>query len=133
MPIFTQELHADLPVLVISGELDLSTQSGLHDALASIDSTAPAVMIDLCKCKYFDSSAIAEMIRFYKARSGRQQIMLSAPSETAQRILRITGLDRLIPMVECTHTHRWRLREERDDKRLRRHVRLVGEVPERFG
>jgi hypothetical protein len=44
----------------------------------------------------------------------------------AQRILSITGLDRIFPIGECTHAMRHRLAGDRDELKLRRLRRFRG-------
>lgn len=104
MVYFSNEIQdGDLHVLTVSGELDISNREQLRDALREVDNAAPRVLIDLCQCRYFDTTALTELIRFYKARHLEQQLMLSAPQGLARWILRITTVDQLLPIVDCAH------------------------------
>ncbi len=103
MPTFIRELHDDLPVLVIAGELDISTQEEFRDALKGIDEDAPKITLDFCKCGYFDSSTLTELIRFRNQRQDRQQIVLSVPNPSGKHILQITGLDQVFTITDCSH------------------------------
>ncbi len=103
MPQFINETHSGVPVLVVDGELDISTQSPFHQALHALDTTAPHVLIDFCKCGYFDSSALYELCNFRRLRIPRQRVLIAMPSEFGRRILRITSVDAVFPIIDCVH------------------------------
>jgi anti-anti-sigma factor len=101
---FSREIQdGDLHVLMISGELDISNREELRSALHGVDGRAPRVLIDFCNCRYFDTTALTELVRFYKARHPAQQLMLAMPEGLSRRILRVTAIDRLLPVVDCMH------------------------------
>ena len=103
MPTFAREAHDDLSILVVAGELDVYTQKEFADALHSLDESAPRVLVDFCRCSYFDSSALTELIRFRNARRNTQRVLLAVPNRNAQRILEITGLHNAFEFVACPH------------------------------
>ena len=104
MVYFSREIQdSDLHVLMISGELDISNREELRTALQGVDGEARRVLVDLCQCRYFDTTALTELVRFYKARHPAQQLMLAVPEGIARRILRVTAIDQLLPVVECAH------------------------------
>jgi anti-anti-sigma factor len=101
---FSREIHdGDLHVLMVSGELDISNREELRDALRDVDDAAPRVLIDLCRCRYFDTTVLTELVRFYRARHHGQQLMLAAPDGLSRWILRITNIDQILPVVDCMH------------------------------
>jgi anti-anti-sigma factor len=101
---FSREIQdGNLHVLTVSGELDISNRDELRDALHGVDGRASRVLIDFCQCRYFDTTALTEIIRFYKARHGEQQLMLAAPNGLGRWILHVTTIDQLMPIVECGH------------------------------
>lgn len=104
MVYFSREIQdGDLHVLMISGELDISNREELRTALHGVDGAAPRVLIDLCQCRYFDTTALTELIRFYKARHVAQHLMLAVPEGLARHILHVTTIDQLLPIVDCAH------------------------------
>lgn len=103
MPTFTREVRDDLNTLVVAGEIDVYTQKEFADALHSLDESAPQVLIDFCRCNYFDSSALTELVRFRNLRGKTQQVILAVPNRNAQRILQITGLYNAFEFVDCPH------------------------------
>jgi|GEM_PF-6864305 len=130
---FTREIQGGAPTLVIAGDLDLSNQTEFHEALHSLNVTCPSVRLDFCRCEYFDSSAITEMVKFNRERAKYQKIMLLSLSAGALRILKIVGLDQLFPIGDCTHLGPSRHGMNRDELLLRRRRReLFRKMPERF-
>jgi anti-anti-sigma factor len=103
MPTFTRELRDELPILVVAGELDIYAQKQFADALHSLEESFPRVLVDFCRCRYFDSSALTELVRFRNARAEMQQVLLSVPNRNAQRILQISGLNRVFKFADCLH------------------------------
>jgi anti-anti-sigma factor len=102
-PQFITETHDGLRVLVVAGEIDISVQSRFRDALHAIDKQSPRVLIDFCKCSYFDTSAIAELWGFRKARTPYQHVSIAMPDDFGRRILRIARVDAMFPIVDCLH------------------------------
>lgn len=103
MPTFVREMRDELQILVVGGELDISTQEQFAEALRSIDASLPRVLIDFCRCSYFDSSALTELVRFRNTRAKIQQVLLAVTSPNAKRILEISGLDRAFEFGDCVH------------------------------
>ncbi len=106
VPTFTRDIRQGLPILVVSGELDVYTRTQFADALQSLDASAERVLIDFCGCRYFDSSALTELIAFRRARSDTQDVMLAVPNPSLRRILEITRLDGAFHMANCIHETR---------------------------
>lgn len=124
MTLFRREHHADLPVLVISGDLDFSLREQFRGALAAIEQDAPRVMIDLCRCNYFDGAALSEIIKFHNARGSFQQTILAVTHPFARRLLHIVGFDEIFPIAECMHPHALQVaRDELRDRRLQHAAR----------
>lgn len=104
MPTFSTEIRdGDTYVFMVNGELDISNREELHEALQSVDGAAPRVLIDLCQCRYFDTTLLSELVRFYKARHQTQKLTLAASHGAGRWILSFTAIDKLLPVVECTH------------------------------
>lgn len=103
MPQFITEIHADLRVLVVDGELDIASQESFRAALHALDTDARGVLIDFCRCAYFDSSALAELFYFRRMRAPKQHVSLAMPNAFGRRILTITHADSVFPIVDCVH------------------------------
>lgn len=100
---FTNEFQNDIPALVVDGEIDISSHGSFRQALQALDFHAPQVLVDFCRCGYFDSSALNELVAFFRTRNPAQDVMLAVPHEYARRIFSITNLDRLFAFVDCAH------------------------------
>lgn len=78
--------------LTFKEDLDLAYRPELRAALQSVVE-APAVILDLSAVPYMDSTAIAELIIFYKQRDCRGVSIVVSPS--IDKLLSISGLNRL--------------------------------------
>jgi anti-sigma B factor antagonist len=89
--------HGAVPVLAVSGELDLSTE---HELLAHCDELlatgAPVVDVDLGAVTFIDSSGLGSLVRVQRSaeHAGRQLRLANVP-RAVNRILEVTGLDDL--------------------------------------
>jgi stage II sporulation protein AA (anti-sigma F factor antagonist) len=79
-------------VLVLCGELDLSSCQGLTDEL--VGSPGSLTVIDLAQLSFIDSSGLGAI---HRARQRIEKdggtLVLSRPQPNVQRVLEITGLD----------------------------------------
>jgi anti-anti-sigma factor len=96
------ETHGDDVVVArIEGEIDMSNAqpvgNGLRDLLTN---RSVALIVDLGPTTYLDSSGIALLFALSDELRRRQQQLHLVLPEGAQlvRVLRITGLDRVVPM-----------------------------------
>lgn len=78
--------------VTVVGELDLYTAPQLEQAL---EQPASEFVIDLVECEFIDSTALGVLVAA-RARVGR--LALIAPGLEVQRILEISGLDRILPV-----------------------------------
>jgi anti-sigma B factor antagonist len=88
---------ADVGVLTITGELDISTSSRLQQELNQVlDVGTARVEIDLSGVVFMDSSALSALVAAHE-RAGRQNqhLGLVSPSPACTKVLGITGLDRV--------------------------------------
>jgi anti-anti-sigma factor len=82
--------------VTLAGEWDLYARDRLHDALASLGSKHD-VIVDVRRATFFDSTALAELISFYKrvTQQGHRLEVLTGNSNM-ERLLDLTGLRRLL-------------------------------------
>jgi len=77
----------------VAGELDLAVADQLQACIDRIDSERSAILINLEKCEFIDSTGIALIVAAHKQRAERgQRLVVCAPSDQVLRILSITGL-----------------------------------------
>ena len=67
-----EEMH-ERAVVVASGDIDMTTASGLREALAAATQASAHVVLDLTSVKFMDSSGIAVLLNAYRDRAGGQR------------------------------------------------------------
>jgi anti-anti-sigma factor len=78
------------PVLVLRGEIDLSTAEAVQSSLEElVDDGAGPVIVDLSSVTFLDSSGLAVLVRLHK-RVG--SIEVRSPTPLVRRLLAVTGL-----------------------------------------
>jgi anti-sigma B factor antagonist len=92
--------EADLGILAITGELDISTSARLHQELNQLlDVGTRRVDVDLSGVDFMDSSALSALVAAHDRASRRnQQLRLVSPSPACTKVLGITGLDRIFDL-----------------------------------
>jgi anti-anti-sigma factor len=95
------EQDSGVSVIAVEGELDMNTatqlEQALEPALAKSDS---ALLIDLSRCEFIDSTGIALIVRAWQQLDG--DFALCGVGDQVERVLDITGLEESIP----THPRR---------------------------
>ena len=98
------ERAADGAVVVkVVGELDLSTQEQLRDALVAAADAENPVVVDLSECAFIDSSGIRALLVGHEALAGNGRggrMVVAGPQPPVQRVLEMTGLGEAIPVHE---------------------------------
>jgi len=88
------ESVGDLPVVTVTGEIDITSAPLLRDELEGlITPAASTVVVDLTETTFFDSTGIATLVRAHKLcheAGGRLRVV--DPNATTLRIFRATGL-----------------------------------------
>lgn len=86
------------PVLVLTGESDLTTIEQLKSALdAQIRGGARLVTVDLSGLRYADSASITALARAARTLRGRGgELELLHPQPSIARILNLTGIDQSV-------------------------------------
>jgi anti-sigma B factor antagonist len=85
----------DIPVLEISGEIDIYTSPQFKEAVgAAIDQGASAIIIDMAKVTYMDSSGFGTLLSATKRlRPVNGSLQLVGCNDAITRMLQITRLD----------------------------------------
>ena len=94
------DLHGASRVLRLAGELDFDTAPGLKVNLLQHVAESD-IIVDLSGLSFMDSTGIAVLVAAYKQaiKEGRTMTAFGAQDRVAST-LRITGVDRLLGMVE---------------------------------
>lgn len=87
-------------VIKLPEEIDISNADQVRDELLSLLNRGPAVLIvDMAETTFCDSAGINALVRAHKrATANDAEIRLVVASPGVERILTITGVDRLIPV-----------------------------------
>lgn len=85
-------------VITLPEEIDLSNADQVRDELLSILNRGPSVLIvDMAATTFCDSAGVNALVRAHKrATANDAEIRLVVASPGVQRVLAITGIDRLI-------------------------------------
>jgi anti-sigma B factor antagonist len=85
-------------VITLPEEIDISNSDQVRDELLSLLNRGPAVMIvDMAETTFCDSAGVNALVRAHKRASANDaEIRLVVASLGVQRVLAITGVDRLI-------------------------------------
>jgi anti-sigma B factor antagonist len=90
---------ADASIVSLSGELDLSTIPRIEKQLFEQVRSHPGVVVDLSRLSFIDSSGIALLIKaFREADAGGILHTVIAPGSQVERVFRLAGIDRTLPM-----------------------------------
>jgi anti-anti-sigma factor len=99
------QLDDGVRVVVVRGELDLSTASDLEGPLEEVVSShGGAVLIDLTDCEFIDSTGIALIVRAWQRLDnaadgeGSGRVVICSANDQVRRVLEITGLELSIPI-----------------------------------
>jgi anti-sigma B factor antagonist len=92
-------LDGAVTVLEVSGEIDVYTAPTLRQHLReSSGSDAPRVVVDLSQVKFLDSTGLGVLVgAMGRIREADGTMRLVVTSDHILKVLRITGLDALIP------------------------------------
>jgi anti-anti-sigma factor len=99
------QLDDGVRVIVVRGELDLSTASDLEGPLEeAVSSHDGSVLIDLTDCEFIDSTGIALIVRAWQQLDnsadgeGSGRVVICSANDQVRRVLEITGLELSIPI-----------------------------------
>lgn len=82
----------------LAGEVDLDGSGQLHEVLLASVESAPGTVVDFGEVGFLDSSGINVLISAHRAAESRGVwFRLAAPRDAVERVLRLVGVDALIP------------------------------------
>jgi anti-sigma B factor antagonist len=86
-------------VVELAGELDLGTAPTVEPSLLAEVRARSGIVIDLTRLSFIDSSGIGTLIgAFRAANDGKRVHAVAASGSQVERVLRLVGLDRVLPM-----------------------------------
>jgi anti-sigma B factor antagonist len=96
-----ESLDGGLEAFAVSGELDQATAQELRKPLQeAIKSGSSAVMIDMTKCGFVDSTGLGVIVEAWKTLQERDGtdagLAICCPEPEVRRLLELTGLDQAI-------------------------------------
>lgn len=91
----------EVTILDVAGELDLYTVPRLDEGLrAAARPPRPLLVVNLARVAYIDSTALKVLTDHQKrARERGGEIVIIAAPPTIAKIFKITGLDKVLPVV----------------------------------
>jgi anti-sigma B factor antagonist len=96
----TDELHGDIPVVSIAGEIDASNAEEIAGRLrAALSNRSETLVVDLTGTTYLDSAGINVLFELSVALRERQQQLhlIVAQASPIARMVAIVGLDAAVP------------------------------------
>jgi anti-sigma B factor antagonist len=92
----TRSGPAGVPIVTVSGDLDISNADDLEAILAPITARRPARLIfDLSGLRFMDSAGIAVLLG---AARKVDAVQLRTPSPAVRRVIELTGLTQVLPI-----------------------------------
>ena len=92
----------DIPVVVLTGEHDLSTQPALAKALADLDGSH-SMIVDLTEATFIDSTIMGAVITFATHagpdRAAPLVRVVSPPESAVRRVLDMVAFGDLVPII----------------------------------
>jgi len=99
-PVLGVDTHPSATVIRLGGDLDLYNADDVRDALADAAAHNPGrVVVDLSQVTFLDSTALGVLLEA-RAALPPGALHVAAPQLEAMRALRVSGLDRHLPVHE---------------------------------
>jgi anti-sigma B factor antagonist len=90
----------DGPLFRLTGYLDLSTVDLLRATVGPACGTGQEVRLDLSGLTFCDSTGVGALVWLYRRASvGTGRLVVYAPRKAVRDVLRISGVDRVIPVL----------------------------------
>jgi anti-anti-sigma factor len=97
-----ERLEGGVPMFWVAGELDLATRNEIENRLLELADTQPALILDLRRCTFVDSSALGLVAQLYRRLADRNghgpSLALLVGGESVRKVLELAALDRILPI-----------------------------------
>jgi anti-sigma B factor antagonist len=88
------------PLFRLTGYLDLSTVDLLRSTVGPACGSGDEVRLDLSALTFCDSTGVGALVWLYRrASAGTGRLVVYAPRKAVRDVLRISGVDRVIPVL----------------------------------
>lgn len=92
--------EGDRHVVELDGELDLGWAEALRAELKRCQLSGPLTVIDLHRLTFIDSTGLGVLFdAFERAQASGRRVVFTRSSPEVERVLHLTGLDRVLPTV----------------------------------
>jgi anti-anti-sigma factor len=88
-------------VVRVVGEVDISHEEELRQALQRAGTQGSGIVVDLTECEFIDSSGVRALLLSRESQdtgAGHEPLAVAASSEQILRILSVMGVDKVIPV-----------------------------------
>lgn len=91
-----------VPILNVVGEVDLSNAPNIYSLMwQTSQKGSQSLILNLEKLDFMDSSGLQVLLRLReKLRSKKQDVFLVGPRPQIQKLLKLTGFDKIFPLAE---------------------------------
>ena len=100
-----RDVEPSCVTLHVFGDVDLSTAGELTASIDEVARNGDSLLINLSKCRYFDSSGLAALVEARKLLGGRLTILVE-PKSQVLRVIYLVGFDKLFNVVTELQTSR---------------------------
>jgi anti-anti-sigma factor len=95
----TRRLDGHHHLVELAGELDLASSDALRGELDAAAVGGAELTVDLQRLRFVDSTGLAVLFdAFQRADAEDRRIAFTNPCPEVERTLRLTGLDRILPL-----------------------------------
>lgn len=99
MSIATEELTGGITKVTLGGRLDIEGAAAVDSEMQAIAASRKAVLVDLHEVSFLGSVGLRALVipaRAIKGRGGK--MVLFAPNEMVEKVLKTSGADTLVPV-----------------------------------
>jgi anti-anti-sigma factor len=90
-------------ILHVFSDVDMASGAIFESMLVESSGLDKKTYLDLTECPYFDSTGLRLLVTAYKALGSRLEVWVSS-SSTVERVLAVSGLDSIVPIVRRART-----------------------------
>lgn len=99
MGITTEELAGGITKVILDGRLDVENSPAVDLRMSAIASSRDSVLVDLQNVSFLGSMGLRALVAPALAIRGRGgKMVLFGPNEMVTKVLRISGIDSMIPV-----------------------------------
>src|SRR5580704_15107477 len=99
MALATEELSGGVTKVILEGRLDIEGAAAIDLPMNIIAGSKKAVLVDMQNVSFLGSMGLRALVAPARAIKGRGgKIVLFAPNESVEKVLKTSGVDTLIPI-----------------------------------